>query len=185
MQTSAGNELADKLAKEAAEEAKEMDDSSVVVTMEDVKSATKKSGIKKWQDMWEKSERGRALYIHRPEVNFNLKHSFKTTKGEKAISQLRTGYANLNEYLFKCGLNDSDKCECGEIETCDHFLLRCCSGAPCPTDYPLRSVSGRFGSAVLSRDCSCVQALSHLLDARQRARVFETFPTKTELWLWL
>ena len=86
-----GNELADKLAKEAAEEAKEMDDSSVVVTMEDVKSATKKFGIKKWQDMWEKPERGRTLYIHRPEVNFILKHSFKTTKGEKAISQLRTG----------------------------------------------------------------------------------------------
>ena len=40
-----------------------------VVTMEDVKSATKKFGIKKWQDLWEKSERGRALYIHRPEVN--------------------------------------------------------------------------------------------------------------------
>ena len=46
-----------------------MDDSSVVVTMEDVKSATKKFGIKKLQDMGEKSERGRALYIHRPEVN--------------------------------------------------------------------------------------------------------------------
>ena len=60
-----------------------------------------------------------------------------------------------------------------------------CSGAPCPTDYPLRSVSGRFGSAVVKRDCSCVEALSHLLDARQRARVFETLPTKTELWLWL
>ena len=62
---------------------------------------------------------------------------------------------------------------------------RYCSGAPCPTDYPLRSVSGRFGSARVSRDCSCVQALSHLLDARQRARVFETLPPKTELWLWL
>ena len=53
-------------------------------------------------------------------------------------------------------------------------LVKFCSGAPCPTDYPLRSVSGRFGSAVVSRDCSCVEALSHLLDARQRARVFET-----------
>ena len=96
-----GNELADKLAKEAAEEAKEMYDSSVVVTMEDVKSATKKIGIKKWQDMWENPERRRALYIHREEVNFNLKFSFKTTKGEKAISHLKTVYANLNEYLFK------------------------------------------------------------------------------------
>ena len=41
-----------------------MADSSVVVTMEDVKIATKISGIKKWQDMWEKSERGRTLYTH-------------------------------------------------------------------------------------------------------------------------
>ena len=38
-----GNELADKLAKEAAEEAKGMDDSSVVVIMENDKSATKKN----------------------------------------------------------------------------------------------------------------------------------------------
>ena len=62
---------------------------------------------------------------------------------------------------------------------------RCCSGAPCPTDYQLRSVNGRFGSAVVSRDCSCIQALSHLLDARQRTRVFEALPTKTEMRLWL
>ena len=60
-----------------------------------------------------------------------------------------------------------------------------CSGAPCPTDYPLRSVSGRFGSAVVSRDCSCDEPLSHLLGVNPRARVFETLPTKKELRLWL
>ena len=59
------------------------------------------------------------------------------------------------------------------------------SGAPCPTDYPLRSVSGRFGSAVVSRNCGSVGALSHLLDVVQRARVFETLPTKQDLRLWL
>ena len=60
-----------------------------------------------------------------------------------------------------------------------------CSGAPCPTDYPLWSVSGRFGSAEVSRNCSCVEALSHLLDVNPRARVFETLPTKQDLRLWL
>ena len=36
-----------------------------------------------------------------------------------------TDYANLNEYLFKYGLKDSNKCECGEIEIREHFLLWC------------------------------------------------------------
>ena len=78
-----GNELADKLAKEAAEEAKEMDDSSVVVIMEVTKSAAKRSGVKKWQEMWEKSERGRALYIYRPELNFNLNLHSKQRKRKR------------------------------------------------------------------------------------------------------
>ena len=47
------------------------------------------------------------------------------------------------------------------------------------------AVSGRFGSAVVSRDCRSVWALSHLLDARQRACVFQTLPTKKELRLGL
>ena len=63
--------------------------------------------------------------------------------------------------------------------------VNCQTGVALPTDYPLRSVSGRFGSVVVSRDCSCVEALSHLLDVNPRARVFETLPTKKELRLWL
>ena len=39
-----------------------------------------------------------------PEGKFYLKHSFETTKRENAISHLMKGYANLNEYLFKCVL---------------------------------------------------------------------------------
>ena len=56
-----GNDLADKLAKEAAEEAKEKKDLPPVITMGDVKTAARESGRKKWQDMWEKAEAGRHL----------------------------------------------------------------------------------------------------------------------------
>ncbi|MEW8545279.1 MAG: reverse transcriptase domain-containing protein, partial [Candidatus Thiodiazotropha sp.] len=56
-----GNEYADQLAKEAAEEAKEKKDLPAVITMGDVKTAARESGKKKWQDMWEKSEKGRTL----------------------------------------------------------------------------------------------------------------------------
>ena len=47
------NELADRLAKDAA---KEMKDLPPVITMGDIKTAARESGKKKWQDMWEKSE---------------------------------------------------------------------------------------------------------------------------------
>ena len=50
------NELADRLAKDLVEEAKEIKDLPPVITMGDIKTAARESGKKKWQDMWEKSE---------------------------------------------------------------------------------------------------------------------------------
>ena len=53
-----GNEYADKLAKETADEAKERIDLPPVITMGDIKTAARESGMKKWQDLLEKSEKG-------------------------------------------------------------------------------------------------------------------------------
>ena len=120
-----GNELADKLAKEAAEEAKEKKDLPPVITMGDVKTAARESGRKKWQDMWEKAEAGRHLFTYRPKVGYKFKHKFDTRKGESIISQLRTGYVRLNEYLKKSNITESDTCQCGEVESVRHYLLDC------------------------------------------------------------
>ena len=46
-----GNEHADKLAKEAAQEAKDAEQLPAVISLGDVKSAAKESGKKKWQNM--------------------------------------------------------------------------------------------------------------------------------------
>ena len=43
----------------------------------------------------------------------------------------------------------------------------------------MRSVSGRFGSAVVSRDCISVEGLSHLLNVGPRAHVSEIIPMIT------
>ena len=99
-----GNEYADQLAKEAAEEAKGKKDLPAVITMGIVKTAERESGKKKWQDMWEKSEKGRALFQFRPKVAHKIKYKFETRKGEIVVSQLRTGYVGLNEYLFKSNI---------------------------------------------------------------------------------
>ena len=44
--------------------------------MGDVKTAARESGKKKWQDMWEKSEKGRALFQFRPKVAHKIKYKF-------------------------------------------------------------------------------------------------------------
>ena len=86
------NEYADKLAKEAAQEAKEKDNLPPVISSGDVKEAARKLGLIKWQEMWEKSDKGRHLFQLRFKVYFKLDHTFQSSHGEKFISQLREGY---------------------------------------------------------------------------------------------
>ena len=93
--------------------------------MGDIKTAVRDSGRKKWQDMWDKSEKGRNLFNYRPKVDYKVKHKFESRKGESIVSQLRTGYVKLNEYLQKSNITENDKCQCGEIESVKHFLLEC------------------------------------------------------------
>ena len=63
-----GNVYADQLAKEAAEEAKEKMELPPIVTTGDVKTAARESGKRKWQEMWEKTEKGRHLFNYRNKV---------------------------------------------------------------------------------------------------------------------
>ena len=76
-----------------------------------MKEAAKKSGFVKWQEMWDNSEKGRHLFQFRPKVGYKVKYTFETTSGERIISQLRTGYVALNEYLHKVSIKDHDSCE--------------------------------------------------------------------------
>ena len=59
-----GNEHADKLVKEVAQEVKDAEQLPAMISLRDVKSATEESGKKRWQDIWEKSDKGRNLYTY-------------------------------------------------------------------------------------------------------------------------
>ena len=59
--------------KEAADEAKERIDIPPVITLGDIKTLARETGTKKWQDMWEKSEKGRHLFNYRPKVDHKIK----------------------------------------------------------------------------------------------------------------
>ena len=60
-----GNEIADMLAKQGADEAEEMPDVTEAVTILDVKAAIRESGFEKWQQRWEASSTGRHLFEFR------------------------------------------------------------------------------------------------------------------------
>ena len=111
--------------KQAVQEAKDSEQFPAMISLGDVKSAAKESGKKKWQDMWEKSNTGRNLYRFRKKVDNKVKHTHESAFGERIMSQLRTGYVRLNEYLHKWNLKDTDQCQCGSKESISHFLLDC------------------------------------------------------------
>ena len=50
---------------------------------------------------------------------------FPNTMIFKQILQLRMGYSILNGYRHKLGQSESGLCECGQMETVQHYLLQC------------------------------------------------------------
>ena len=120
----AGNETPDRLAKEAAKEAEDIDETKdTVVTAADIKTAVKTSCLKKWQRRWDLSNSGRELYGYRKTVGVK-RDKIVPHKFPRIISKLRTGYC-LNEYLCKIGVVEKPYCKCGEIESCEHYLMEC------------------------------------------------------------
>ena len=49
-----------------------------------------------------------------------LKNMFESSFGERIISQLRTSYVGINEYLHRCSLKESDNADYGEKELVSH-----------------------------------------------------------------
>ena len=117
-----GNEIADRLAKEAAKEAEEMTDYAGIATQSDDRSAARESVEIKWQMRWEVSEKGRNLFIYRPTVKLH-KIEFCGLRNQRALLQLQSGYFELKEYQHKVGIIDSSLCECGVTEDIQHFLF--------------------------------------------------------------
>ena len=67
--TIAGNEISDRLAKDAAHQASEMPVDTSIVTIQDIKNSSKKSIVSEWQQRWDISESGRFLHTFKPLVD--------------------------------------------------------------------------------------------------------------------
>ena len=45
-------------------------------------------------------------------------------KYPRVMAKLRTGYC-MNEYLYKIGVVDTSYCQCGEVESGEHYIMEC------------------------------------------------------------
>ena len=88
----AGNEIADALAKEAATEAMNQAEDRNSSTILEIKEATKKTQISKWQSRWDNTDYGRAYHMLVPKVDSNKFLDIPNRKSFCLILQIQTGY---------------------------------------------------------------------------------------------
>ena len=106
-------------------EAKELGEETSVVTVQDIKRHARVSTRYKWQQRWDIGESGRDFFLCKPFLKSDPRLDFPNIKMFKQILQLRTGYSKLNDYRHKLGQVETRFCECGQVETVQHFLLEC------------------------------------------------------------
>ncbi|MEW8546650.1 MAG: ribonuclease H family protein [Candidatus Thiodiazotropha sp.] len=123
-----GNELADKFAKEAANEAISMTDNLSVLTKKDATAELKKNIIKKWQKAYILSESAGKIQ----DIVSSEKVGQRSTVGEerkkeyRILNHLMSGHSLLNDHRAKINSNSSNLCEvCHVPETVEHFLFDC------------------------------------------------------------
>ena len=121
----AGNEEADRLAKEAAHEASTFKEGSSSFSMADVKQASHTHIMTLWQRRWTIAEVGREYYRYVPSITTKKYLDQPTRQSYSRVLQLQTGYNILNQYRSKLGQTESNLCQCGKVEDTEHFLLQC------------------------------------------------------------
>ena len=66
--------------------------------------------------------KGIYFYSNKPVPEYWPWSSHKSRIIETALAKLRIGHAGVNSHLIKINKSDTNMCNCGAIETIDHFL---------------------------------------------------------------
>lgn len=117
-----GNEMADKLAKEAAAD----EHLGKIYKRKPITTATseeRKKCIKKWQQQWENTQNGALCRSFFPTVEGRLKLKIPTTY---KFTSLTTGHGLTKSYLHRFKIIQDPMCLCNEGEqTPEHLIFNC------------------------------------------------------------
>ena len=107
--------------------------------------ASKEYVISLWQKSWDNSDTGRTYHNYFPKVDATRLFDHPTRTAFSQILQLQTGYSQLNvlnDYRHKLGLSKTNQCECGQVETTEHYLI----------EFPLQELPRNRMPMALGRD---------------------------------
>jgi hypothetical protein len=116
-----GNELADRLAKEASR-SKNIEECCNRIPKSTVSSELKEQCLKQWQNEWERTTKG-ATTKSFPFIADRLKLRINPTPN---FTTLVTGHGNIKSYLHKYNIIENPKFSCNKGEqTVDHIIYNC------------------------------------------------------------
>ena len=121
----AGNDEADRLAKDAAQEASTFNEGNNSTSIADVRLASHTHTITQWQHRWNIAEAGREYFKYVPSITAHRHFDLLTKQAYSRMLQLQTGYNTLIQYRSKLGQIESSFCKCGQVDDTGHFLLQC------------------------------------------------------------
>jgi hypothetical protein len=113
-----GNELADKLAKEASEDDKLNIAYNRISTT--VVTELKRDGLRKWQIEWERTDKGALCKSFFPTVEQRLELKIPITP---ELTAMVTGHGKTKAYLHRFKLIDNPMCPCNEgTRSTEHLI---------------------------------------------------------------
>jgi hypothetical protein len=118
-----GNEVADKLAKEAALDADEQNIIYDRIPITTVASEIKMKGLIKWQRQWDSAEKGALCRSFFPAIEQRLKMKIPITP---EFTALVTGHGKTKSYSHRFKLADNPTCPCNEgAQSPEHIIYEC------------------------------------------------------------
>ncbi|KAK9302500.1 hypothetical protein QLX08_005559 [Tetragonisca angustula] len=79
--------------------------------------------VRKWQEEWDASQKGRITYRFHSNIQDRL--SARWIHHNHYMVQMLSGHGNFKANLRKLGLIETEICTCGETDTVEHVIFEC------------------------------------------------------------
>jgi hypothetical protein len=137
-----GNEVADSIAKEAAQEEGDRIYVYNRIPLSTIAYRVKEEGPKKLQTQWERSEKGAICRSFFPKIKQRLDIRIPITPEFTAIV---SGHGKTRAYLNRFNLTDYPRCLCNEEEQTVEHLIHICSITEPQRSLMIKSKTTRVG----------------------------------------
>ncbi|XP_076256104.1 uncharacterized protein LOC143193667 [Rhynchophorus ferrugineus] len=148
-----------------------------LVSQSTIKEEKKTEVHRRWQDYWDKSEKGRTLYKFCPKVGF------ETLAVSNKATQLITGHGNLGAYIARFKLQDTTgQCQCGGgFEDIEHILFNCTRPERVSTraEHPFCYESAQLRKANGMNDQAAIRLVNDIVEKLIGDTVVEREPSQS------